>query len=224
MVNLGPERVWLARHAETATPAIFHGAESDVGLSDLGRQQARAAAEWFRELRPTVVISSAMIRAVETAAPIAAACACPHVIEPAFHERRVGGLSGTSFSVTEGGWPETVRQWTAGNATFTTPGAESFVELTARLLPAWSQTMDRFPNARIVLIAHGVVCKVLLLNLLEGRSIRDWESLGRVANLSVSELAQSGETWSTRALLQVPPPVAQLSAGVPAGVGIRSEA
>ncbi|MCZ2341374.1 MAG: histidine phosphatase family protein [Bacteroidales bacterium] len=224
MQNPGPERVWLARHAETAAPAIFHGAESDIGLSELGRQQAQAAATWFRERRPTIVVSSAMIRAIDTAAPIAAACGCPHVIVPELHERRVGRLSGTSFSVREGAWPDTVRQWVAGHSAYTTPGAESFDALSERLLPAWTQTLSRFPQARMVIIAHGVVCKVLLLNLLEGRSVRDWETLGRVANLSVSELVPVGETWSAEQLLQVPSPVALLSQGIPTGVGIRSEA
>src|ERR1022692_471944 len=33
-------RVLLARHAETAAPDRFHGAESDIGLSALGARQA----------------------------------------------------------------------------------------------------------------------------------------------------------------------------------------
>ena len=40
-----PTRVLLLRHAETATPHLFHGAESDVGLSERGRRQADAVAE-----------------------------------------------------------------------------------------------------------------------------------------------------------------------------------
>ena len=33
-------RILLARHAETAAPDRFHGAESDIALSDQGREQA----------------------------------------------------------------------------------------------------------------------------------------------------------------------------------------
>ncbi len=51
-------RVWLARHAETSTPTVFHGAESDVGLSEFGERQALASAEWFQTLRPTRLVSS----------------------------------------------------------------------------------------------------------------------------------------------------------------------
>jgi broad specificity phosphatase PhoE len=127
-------RVWLLRHAETATPHVFHGAESDIGLSELGKAQAATAAGWFRELSPTVVVSSGMKRAVETAGPIARACGVPHEIEPTLHERRVGILSGTSFGADEGPWHDTLRAWMAGDTNYTTPGAESFEELRARLL------------------------------------------------------------------------------------------
>lgn len=80
-----PERVWLTRHAETAAPNVFHGAESDIGLSALGERQVAAVAQWFRPLGPTAVVSSAMRRAVDTAGPIASACGVPHLIEPDLH-------------------------------------------------------------------------------------------------------------------------------------------
>ena len=92
-----PEWVALARHAETATPAVFHGAESDIGLSELGRRQAAAAAGWFAGAGLTAVVSSAMLRARDTAAPIAAACGVPHEVEPDLYERRVGPLAGTAL-------------------------------------------------------------------------------------------------------------------------------
>src|SRR5262245_59766453 len=97
-----PTRVLLLRHAESANPTIFHGAESDVGLSERGRRQAEAVAAVLAARRPDRLISSAMRRARETAAPIATACGLPVQIEPALHERRVGALSGTPTSGSEG--------------------------------------------------------------------------------------------------------------------------
>src|SRR5436309_841155 len=87
-----PTRVYLLRHAETANPAVFHGAESDVGLSERGHRQAEAIARYFAALGPDVVVSSAMRRARDTAQPIAAACGLPLIVEPELHERRVGVL------------------------------------------------------------------------------------------------------------------------------------
>jgi broad specificity phosphatase PhoE len=202
--------IWLTRHAESSDPTVFHGAESNIGLSDLGLRQAAAAAEWFRPLAPTAVVSSAMIRARQTAAPIATACGVPHAIEEELFERRVGELSGTKFSSHGGPWHDTIHRWMAGDTAFTTPGAESFDELVARLVPALERVAKRFPGGRTVVVAHGVVCKVLLLALLPDRSVADWQKLGKVANLAVSELNFDGRSWTAGKLLEVPPPVAAL--------------
>ena len=215
--------IWLTRHAESAVPTVFHGAESDVALSALGRQQAEQAADWFRHLSPTAVVSSAMTRAKDTAAPIAAAAGVPHRLEPDLHERRVGIMSGTAFSSEGGPWPETISRWMAGDTAFTTPGAESFDQLRDRLVPAFLRVARASTGGRVVVVAHGVVCKALLLSILPGYSPADWLRLGRAANLSVSELAFDGETWEARRLLEVPPPVAALTAGAPTGVGERSQ-
>src|SRR5439155_12585897 len=96
-----PTRVYLLRHAESADPTVFHGAESDVGLSTRGREQARAIAPILAALKPDVIVSSAMKRALDTAAPIATACGLTVRVEPDLHERRVGILSGQPFHAHE---------------------------------------------------------------------------------------------------------------------------
>lgn len=219
-------RVWLARHAESADPTVFHGAESDIGLSDLGERQAAAAAGWFRDLRPTRVISSAMRRAVATAAPIAAAAGVPHLLEPAFHERRVGALGGTNFSLTDGPWAETLANWTAGRTQFTTAGAESYDALRDRLLTAWDRVTSEHRGERIVLVAHGVVCKVLLLSLLPGWGPTRWADLGRVENLATSELFRHDDgPWQAGQVLVVPEAVRALrQSAAPSPDRPRSEA
>src|SRR5205823_1345990 len=128
----------------------------------------------------------------DTAAPIAAACGVPHAIEPDLHERKIGPMSGTAYSFDAGPWPETIRRWVAGDTDYATPGAESFAQIRDRVVPAFRRVAGRFPGGRVVLIAHGVVCKVLLLSVLPGYGVADWNSLGRIPNLAVSELRGAG--------------------------------
>lgn len=211
-----PERVWLLRHAETTAPHVFNGAESDVDLSELGLLQSAAVADWFAQHRPTAIVSSAMLRAIRTAAPIAAACGVPHTTHPHLFERRIGGLAGMPFATQSGPWHDTVAAWTAGDTAFTTPGAESFDELAGRLLPAWNEVCAAHPGGRVVVVAHGIVCKVLLLSLLDGYGVGAWERMGRSANVSVSELVPlANGKWSAERLLLVPEPV--LAIAVPTG-------
>ena len=53
-----PDRFFLLRHAETADPLVFHGAESDVGLSERGRRQAGAVAPLLAAESPGVLVLS----------------------------------------------------------------------------------------------------------------------------------------------------------------------
>jgi len=216
--------IWLARHAETALPSVVHGAESDVELGEHGRRQAAAAALWFRELRPDVVVSSGMRRAMETALPIASMCAVPHEIESDLHERIVGPFSQKGGEEVDGVWAETVRRWEGGAIAYAYPGMESFTRIRDRVLPAFQRVARRHAGGRIVIVAHGVVCKVLLLNLLHEHGAADWTRLGRALNLSVSELVPQGPLWRARRLLEVPTPVLEVNAARLDAGGRKSEA
>jgi probable phosphoglycerate mutase len=215
--------VWLVRHAETAAPTMFHGAESDVELGEHGRRQAAAAANWFAELKPTAVVSSAMIRARDTAAPIALACGLPLLIEPRLHERKVGHLSRKPRHEVDHIWLETIRRWLAGDTAYTDPGMESYDELRDRVMPAFLDVVAAHPAGRVVLVCHGVVKKVLLLSLLRDRSPAEWVSIGRIPNLAVSELVPDGNAWSAQRLLLVPQPVRDVNASA-AGDDAKTEA
>ncbi len=214
------QTVWLVRHAETAAPTLFHGAESDVELGAHGLRQTAAAVAWFAALKPTVVVSSAMRRAVETAAPIAAGCGVPHLREPDLHERRVGSLSRQSREQADPVWEETLARWIAGDTAFARAGMESFDAIRDRTLPAFRRVAEAHPGGRVVIVCHGVVCKVLLLSLLRGHSAADWVTIGRAQNLAVSTLVPDAGAWTARHLLTVPPPVVEVNAAF-AEAGVR---
>src|SRR5947209_6066216 len=189
------KRVFLLRHAESADPLVFHGAESDVGLSERGRRQAELLAPVLAEARPAAVVSSAMRRAVDTATPIAAACGLGLRVEPDLHERRVGALSGTATQGSEGVWPDTLRRWVAGETAYAPPGAESFDAIRDRVLPVWRRLTRDYEGRTLVIVAHGIVCRVLLLSELPGLGPAEWPNLGPIRNLGVNELLWAGEAW-----------------------------
>lgn len=192
------------RHAETAVPAVFHGAESDIGLSERGVRQAQAAANVLAACSPAAVISSAMRRAIDTATPIAAACEAPLRIEPSLHERRVGILGGLPTSPEHPYWTETLNRWINGDTSFSTEGAESFDAIRDRVLPVWNRLADEFADRQLIVVAHGLVCRVLLLSLLPNYTVADWKRIGLVRNLAISELVFDGISWRAESLNQVP--------------------
>lgn len=197
-----PTRVFLLRHAESADPTVFHGAESDIELSDRGRQQAEVTAHVLAKHRPDVVISSGMRRALQTAQPIAELCGAPLLVEPHLHERRVSILSGMPFPAHDNIWPETVKRWSSGDTGFAHEGAESFDDLRARILPVWQRLITTHRNRQFVVVAHGIVCKVLLLSILPGHSHADWQRLGPIRNVAISELEETPAGWNAVVLNQ----------------------
>lgn len=199
--------IWLVRHAETSAPTMFHGAESDIDLGEHGKRQAVAAAGWFAELRPTAVVSSAMIRARDTAAPIAAACGVPHHLEPMLHERKVGPLTKMPRADADHVWDTTTARWIAGDTAYAHEGMESFDALRDRTLPAFERVVAAHPGGRVVVVCHGVVKKTLLLSLLRGKSAANWNAIGRIPNLSVTEMVPDGDRWRAERLMILPPPV-----------------
>jgi broad specificity phosphatase PhoE len=214
-----PEMVWLLRHAETTAPHVFNGFESDVPLSRLGEAQADAVAEWFLPHRPTTVVSSQMTRAIQTAAPIARRCGAKTKAVFELHERKVGSMAGANFSLTEGPWAETLRAWTSGDPHFTVPGAESYAELQARVLPAWDKLLAEHPGERLVVVCHGIVVKVILLHLLEQGDPRAWGRIGSIRNVAISGVRNG----TVEPLLFLPRSVVDLSANLPSSPSPRSE-
>jgi broad specificity phosphatase PhoE len=200
-----PTRFLLLRHAESADPSVFHGAESDVELSPRGHRQAELIAAYLRGFEPAVVVSSAMRRALDTARPIAAACRVTVEIEPLLHERRVGSMSGMPTGERDGPWPRTLRRWMAGETGYALPGAESFDNIRNRVLPVWQDVTQRHEGRTVVIVAHGIICRVLQVSLIAGNSVADWQRLGPTPNVAVSELVCEGAgPWRLLRLNELP--------------------
>jgi 2,3-bisphosphoglycerate-dependent phosphoglycerate mutase len=197
-------RVLLLRHAESANPAVFHGAESDIDLSERGRRQADAVAGVVAAYQPHRLVSSGMLRARATAAPIALACRLPVQIEPDLHERRVGALGGTPTGLREGIWSETIKRWLAGDSAYAPEGAESFDQIRDRVLPVWDRLTTEAKGQTLVIVAHGGVCKVLLLTLLPGRGVLDWQNMGLIHNVAVTELQRTDDGWKSLRFNEIP--------------------
>lgn len=184
-------RVLLLRHAATTSPDVWHGAESDVGLSEFGREKARRVAVLLAAEKPVVVVCSGMRRAIETAELIAEACGVHIAIEPALHERRIGELCGQPFDEANKLWADTLLRWTRGETGFAPSGAESFDDLRNRVLPIWQRLADEHAGQTYVVVAHGGVIRCLLLSL---GVANDWNAF-RCDNLALHTLSGDGMGW-----------------------------
>ena len=170
-------RLLLIRHAETSAPDVFHGAESDIGLSAWGEHQAIQLGERLKDQGAHALYCSAMRRAVDTARPIGAACgldavhrtATPRAADrPALRlepRNRVGNLCRVQ------------ERWIAGEIEFTHPGGESYADIRRRVVPVFEELRARHLGETLIVVAHGVVIRVVLLSLLEGLDPADFDRI-----------------------------------------------
>ena len=195
-------RLLLARHAETSAPDRFHGAESDVGLSDWGLQQAEWLGQSLKDAGARALYGSALRRAVETAIPIGRACGLQPIIIEALHERRIGPLSGVSRDEGWATYAESKARWIAGDLEFSHPGGESYADIRRRVLPVFQDLAARHRGETIIVVAHGVVIRVALTSLAAGFTPSDFDRIA-IDFASVNDLAFDGKSWTAHALNQV---------------------
>jgi probable phosphoglycerate mutase len=192
----------LTRHAETSAPDRFHGAESDIGLSTWGHRQAAILGQSLASRCASALYSSAMKRAVDTAAAIGLACGLEPAAIGGLHERKIGALSGLSR---EDGWATyaaTKERWIAGDLTHTHDGGESFLDIERRVVPIVNELVARHRGETLIVVAHGVVIRVLITALACGFEPSDFDRIA-IDFASVNNLIFDGSTWTRGALNQV---------------------
>ena len=158
--------VWLARHGRTAYNAggRFQG-HLPVPLDELGREQARELAEAAAAVAPTVLVSSPLARALETAQAVSDRVGLQPVIDPRFAETDAGDWTDRLFADVVEEDPEGFARFLALDLTWGFPGGERFADQQARVLDGITDWRTRDPQARVLIVCHGVTIRLAQLVL-----------------------------------------------------------
>jgi broad specificity phosphatase PhoE len=165
-----PTTLYLIRHGATeanlARPPRIQGRRHNPPLSRLGVRQAEATRD-FLAVRPIGhCYSSPLLRAVQTAALVAA----PHGISPqpleALTECDVGEWEGLDWGTIRARHPDAYRRFHADPGAFGYPGGESFADVHARAAPALEALLRAHPGEAVLVVAHHVVNRTYLAGLL----------------------------------------------------------
>jgi broad specificity phosphatase PhoE len=142
--------VHVMRHGEVHNPdKILYGRLPDFHLSERGRAQAAAVADWLADRDIVYVVASPLERAQETAAPIAAAHDLPVDTDPELIES-TNVFQGQRVSPGDGALRDPRNWWYLRNPR-TPSWGEPYREIAARMTAA----VDR---ARINGAGHEAVC------------------------------------------------------------------
>lgn len=147
--------ILLVRHGETESNAARIVQFPDARLSATGRQQAERLAVRIAECGIAHILCSDMVRALETAAPIAVRTGVPLTTDPLLRERDFGDLRGTPYDELR------VDPFALDYAP---PNGETVAEFHERVGRAWTlvtQLAERIAGSLLV-VTHGLVCHALV--------------------------------------------------------------
>jgi len=194
--------LYLLRHAATdanlARPALIQGRKHNPPLARLGVRQAELTRD-FLAIRPIdFCYSSPLLRAMQTAAIIAAA----HGIAPqpleALTECDVGAWEGLDWQTIRRIDGERYQRFMANPAQDGYPGGESFDEVFQRSAAALEDLLARHAGRSILVVAHHVVNRTYLASLLgiapgQARQVS-------LDNCGISVVVREGERTSVNTL------------------------
>ncbi|MDR0196696.1 MAG: histidine phosphatase family protein [Oscillospiraceae bacterium] len=153
-------KIFAARHGQTDWNAEgrIQGI-TDIPLNETGRAQARGIAEELFSRGISEIISSPLLRAVETAEIIADQIGTDKtkiVRDPRLRERNFGVYEGKLIAETD---ILTLRRW-SDNAPV--PRGETIRELAERVFCSVDDAVAKFKGRNILFVVHGQVIRTML--------------------------------------------------------------
>lgn len=153
--------ILLLRHGESLgnSMKIMTG-QTDIALSDRGRLQAAAAAEFISELGIEVIYSSDLSRAYETACAVAHLCGLPVIKSSELREVYYGDFEGASMlDLREREGEAFSRYWTSDFGVYHFPGGENTAEAGERFYRECERIAKANEGRRILVAAHAGVIR-----------------------------------------------------------------
>jgi 2,3-bisphosphoglycerate-dependent phosphoglycerate mutase len=151
------------RHGETDwnRQHRFQG-QIDVPLNATGQRQAARLAARLADDRHDLLLASDLQRALQTAAPLAAAWGLQAEPLPALREQGFGVFEGLNAATVQADHAELWRHWLAHDADFALPGGgESARQFSARVMAAVQALAAEHAGRRLAVVTHGGVLDML---------------------------------------------------------------
>ena len=188
-------RLVMLRHGQTEFNAGSRmQGQLDTELSELGRDQAVAAAEVLAKRQPLLIVSSDLRRALDTAVVLGERSGLPVVVDTRLRETHLGDWQGMTHLEVDAAAPGARLAW-RNDATWAPHGGESRVDVAARGMPVIAELVAEQtewgadePERPVVLVAHGGLIAALTAALLK-LPVDNWPALGGMGNASWVQLS-----------------------------------
>lgn len=181
-------RLLLVRHGETTWNAAgrYQG-QIDVPLSDVGRQQAAALAQYLAQEKIDVIYASDLQRAAETAQHIAASHSLPVLTDPRLREISFGEWEGLTHAEIRERYSEALDSWLDAPMDNAPPAGETMTQVAERVRPLLDAMIQAHQEQTVLWATHGGLLRILLCLLLDLPLSSHWKL--RMDNAALSEVA-----------------------------------
>jgi broad specificity phosphatase PhoE len=186
-------RVVLVRHGQTAWNAEGRAqGHTDIGLDDTGRSQAETMAPALAALDPSLLVTSDLARARETAAFLEKQTGLTAVEDHRWREYDLGERTGLTLAEFGERLGVEFDGWWDVHAHVEVPGAESPEDLAARVHPAFQEVLDRLGEGETaVVVTHGASLRVAIASIL-GWPVETSGGIEAMDNCGWATLAETG--------------------------------
>ncbi|MEO7391264.1 MAG: histidine phosphatase family protein [Ramlibacter sp.] len=152
----------LLRHGETDwnRELRFQG-HVDVGLNAIGLEQARRLGHRVAGEAAQRLYVSDLLRARQTAQPVAQQLQLAPISEPALREQSFGRVDGMRVDDIKAQHPEAWEGWLRFHEDFCMPEGESTRQFHARVMDAVNRIVAAHPGEKLVIVTHGGVLDMI---------------------------------------------------------------
>jgi glucosyl-3-phosphoglycerate phosphatase len=188
-------RVVLLRHGRTEWNATgrFQG-QLDSPLDAVGRAQAVAAGVAVAPMQPDALVSSDLIRALDTASAVSEEIDQDIAVDPRLREIDLGAWQGLTRVEARAQFPAEYAAWQAGEDARRGSG-ETYAEVGARAVECLHDWFDQLePGSLLVAVTHGGTARATIGTLLDMEP-DSWWRLAPLSNCRWSLLADMGRGW-----------------------------
>jgi probable phosphoglycerate mutase len=188
-----PTRLLMLRHGQTEHSAQRrYSGRADLPLTELGERQAVAAAARLATTDGVAaVVSSPLLRARQTAVPVATALGVPLNVHDGLTETDFGAWEGLTFAEARTRDPDLHTRWLT-DTSVVPPGGESMDAVHCRVRRVRDQLITEHGAATLIVVSHVTPIKALLRMALDaGPSLLHRLHLD-VASLSRAEFYPDG--------------------------------
>jgi probable phosphoglycerate mutase len=152
----------LLRHGQTPMSVQKrYAGRTDAPLTEVGVQQAAAAAKRLASAGLGVIVTSPLLRTVQTAQAVAAVTGATVVTDDGFRETDFGAWEGLTFAEVRERWPAEMSAWLA-DPEVAPPGGESFTDVSARVTAALDRVLAVRTGQTVLIVSHVTPIKMLV--------------------------------------------------------------